>query len=129
MVLGNMKQQTLLLTGGAGFIGLNFILYLREKYPDYKIICLDKFTYAANRQVVEKLCNPEHFVLINGDICDRNTVSLRMLPCEPLVRTPPPKQVQTCWLWPIIEPMACPLPYHVAVITMGPINTRKSLFP
>ena len=37
-----------LVTGGAGFIGSNFIFYMREKHPDYQLICLDKLTYAGN---------------------------------------------------------------------------------
>ena len=40
--------KTLLVTGGAGFIGSNFIHYMMDKYPDYKIINLDKLTYAGN---------------------------------------------------------------------------------
>ena len=41
-------MMKILVTGGAGFIGSNFILYLMEKYPEYKIVNLDKLTYAGN---------------------------------------------------------------------------------
>lgn len=44
----NFKKQTILVTGGAGFIGSNFIRYILKKYQDYKIINLDKLTYAGN---------------------------------------------------------------------------------
>ena len=40
--------MTIIITGGAGFIGSNFIFYMMKKYPDYRIICLDKLTYAGN---------------------------------------------------------------------------------
>ena len=44
----NREFKTILITGGAGFIGSNFIHYIMKKYPDYKIINLDKLTYAGN---------------------------------------------------------------------------------
>ena len=40
--------MTIIVTGGAGFIGSNFIFHMLSKYPDYRIICLDKLTYAGN---------------------------------------------------------------------------------
>ena len=40
--------MTILVTGGAGFIGSNFIFYMMKKYPDYRIVCLDSLTYAGN---------------------------------------------------------------------------------
>ena len=39
--------MTIIVTGGAGFIGSNFIFHMLEKYPDYRIVCLDKLTYAV----------------------------------------------------------------------------------
>lgn len=40
--------MTIIVTGGAGFIGSNFVFHMLKKYPDYRIICLDKLTYAGN---------------------------------------------------------------------------------
>lgn len=61
-----------LITGGAGFIGCNFIRYLLEKYPDAEIINLDKLTYAANPASVSGL---ERHRLVHGDICDEKLVN------------------------------------------------------
>jgi len=61
---------TYLVTGGAGFIGSNFIKYLLEKYQDIKIICLDKLTYAGNLANIEEDMNnkPDQIFFIKGDI-------------------------------------------------------------
>jgi dTDP-glucose 4,6-dehydratase len=64
----------ILVTGGAGFIGSNFIHYMMEKHPDYRIICLDKLTYAGNLRNLESALNRENFHFIKGDICDRELV-------------------------------------------------------
>jgi len=70
----NRKFKTLLITGGAGFIGSNFIRYLMEKYQDYKIINLDKLTYAGNLENLRDIENKSSYRFIKGDICDRNIV-------------------------------------------------------
>lgn len=64
----------ILVTGGAGFIGSNLIHYMMEKHPDYRIICLDKLTYAGNLRNLESVLNIENFRFIKGDICDRELV-------------------------------------------------------
>jgi dTDP-glucose 4,6-dehydratase len=72
--LENREFKTLLVTGGAGFIGSNFIRYIVRKYNGYKIINLDKLTYAGN---LENLKDIEHIAnhrFIKGDICDRDLV-------------------------------------------------------
>lgn len=64
----------ILVTGGAGFIGSNFVIHLLEKYPDYQVVNLDKLTYAGNLMNLRQLeGNPGH-TFIQGDICDRPTV-------------------------------------------------------
>jgi len=65
----------ILVTGGAGFIGSNFIHYLLKKYPDYYIINLDKLTYAGNLDNLKDVEKNSHYKFIKGDICDRNLVS------------------------------------------------------
>jgi dTDP-glucose 4,6-dehydratase len=61
----------IIVTGGAGFIGGNFIHHMVEKYPDYKIVCLDKLTYAGNMETLAPVMDKENFSFIKGDIADR----------------------------------------------------------
>jgi dTDP-glucose 4,6-dehydratase len=62
--------KTLLVTGGAGFIGSNFIHYMVEKYPEYKIINLDKLTYAGNLENLRDVENNPNYSFVKGDIAD-----------------------------------------------------------
>ena len=63
-------KKTIVVTGGAGFIGSNFIYYMLEKYPDYKIVCVDCLTYAGNLSTLkEALLNP-NFRFEKLNICD-----------------------------------------------------------
>ncbi len=57
-------------TGGAGFIGSNFIYYMMDKYKDYQIICIDKLTYAGNISTLSGVMENKNFKFINADICD-----------------------------------------------------------
>ena len=66
--------MTIIVTGGAGFIGSNFVFHMLNKYPDYRIICLDKLTYAGSLDnITEALKRPNH-TFIEGDICDKELV-------------------------------------------------------
>lgn len=67
-------MKTYLVTGGAGFIGSNFVLYMLDKYKDIKIINLDKLTYAGNLENLKSLKNDSRHVFIQGDIGDRSLV-------------------------------------------------------
>lgn len=60
-----------LITGGAGFIGSNFIYYMLEEHPDDTLVCLDKLTYAGNLATLEKALKNPHFTFVKGDITDR----------------------------------------------------------
>lgn len=64
----------IIVTGGAGFIGGNFVHYMIKKYPDYQIICLDKLTYAGNLETLESVMDNPHFTFVKGDIADREFV-------------------------------------------------------
>lgn len=64
----------IIVTGGAGFIGGNFVHYMLKKYADYEIICLDKLTYAGNMETLEPVINNPHFKFIKADIADREAV-------------------------------------------------------
>lgn len=66
--------MTLIITGGAGFIGANFIFYMMKKYPDYRIICLDKLTYAGNLSTLAPVMGKPNFRFVKMDICDRDAV-------------------------------------------------------
>ncbi|WP_240376782.1 dTDP-glucose 4,6-dehydratase [Bacillus piscicola] len=70
----NEPGQTVLVTGGAGFIGLHFIQHLMETYPEMNVINLDKMTYAADRAAERKLRRFGNYRLIEGDIRDRALV-------------------------------------------------------
>ncbi len=64
----------LLVTGGAGFIGSNFVLYWLKKYPTDKIINLDKLTYAGNLENLKSAQNNPNYSFVHGDIVDRKLV-------------------------------------------------------
>ena len=66
--------MTIIVTGGAGFIGSNFIFYMLKKYSDYRIICLDKLTYAGNLTTLESVLDKPNFRFVKADICDREAV-------------------------------------------------------
>ncbi|MGU8938751.1 GDP-mannose 4,6-dehydratase, partial [Clostridium perfringens] len=68
-------MKTYLVTGGAGFIGSNFVLYMLKKYEDIKIINLDKLTYAGNLENLKSIENDERHIFVQGDICDKELVS------------------------------------------------------
>jgi len=67
-------------TGGAGFIGTNFLRYWLHKYPDSEIIVLDNLTYAGRRENLKDIIHSITF--IKGDICDKSTVSNAMKGCD-----------------------------------------------
>ncbi len=64
----------IIVTGGAGFIGGNFVHYMLNKYNNYDIICLDALTYAGNMETLEPVMNNPHFKFYKADIADRNAV-------------------------------------------------------
>ena len=66
--------MNIIVTGGAGFIGSNFVFHMLEKYPDYRIICLDKLTYAGNLSTLKSVMDNPKFRFVKADICDRNAV-------------------------------------------------------
>ncbi len=78
-------MENLLVTGGAGFIGSNFVRYMLDKYPDYGIVVLDKLTYAGNldnlKDVAEQFC--ERYAFVPGDIADAAAVDAVVREHEP----------------------------------------------
>src|SRR3972149_4853218 len=65
----------LLVTGGAGFIGSNFILYWLKKYPQDKIVNLDKLTYAGNLENLKSVEKNPNYEFVQGDICNPQLVN------------------------------------------------------
>ena len=63
-----------LITGGAGFIGSNYLHYVVNKYNDDKFVCIDALTYAGNYNNIKELENKENFKFVHGDITDRNLI-------------------------------------------------------
>lgn len=75
----------LLVTGGAGFIGSNFILYWIKKYPEDRIVNLDKLTYAGNLENLKEIEQNPHYQFIKGDICDARIVSKSIIGVDAVV--------------------------------------------
>jgi len=65
----------ILVTGGAGFIGSNFLHYMVEKYENYDFVCLDALTYAGNYENLLNIIDKENFKFIKGDITDRDFIN------------------------------------------------------
>lgn len=63
-----------LITGGAGFIGANFIFHMRNAHPDYDLVCVDKLTYAGNLETLAPVMEDPKFTFIKADIADRNAI-------------------------------------------------------
>ena len=66
--------MTIIVTGGAGFIGGNFVHYMLKKYPEDRIVCIDKLTYAGNMSTLASVMDNANFKFYKPDICDRAAV-------------------------------------------------------
>jgi len=66
--------MTILIAGGAGFIGGNYIHYYLNKHSEDKVICIDKLTYAGNLSTLKDVMNNPNFRFVKDDICDRDAV-------------------------------------------------------
>ena len=66
--------MNIIVTGGAGFIGSNFVFHMFQGHPEYRIVCLDKLTYAGNLSTLEPVMENENFRFVKADICDRAAV-------------------------------------------------------
>ena len=67
--------MTIIVTGGAGFIGSNFIFYQLKHHPDDRFVCLDKLTYAGNLSTLASVMDEPNFRFVKADICDREAVN------------------------------------------------------
>ena len=66
--------MNIIVTGGAGFIGSNFVFHMLQTHPEYRIVCLDKLTYAGNLSTLEPVMTNGNFRFVKADICDRAAV-------------------------------------------------------
>ena len=69
-----MVFMTVIVTGGAGFIGSNFIYYMMNNHPEYRIVCVDSLTYAGNPNNLKAIANKPNFRFCRTDITDREAV-------------------------------------------------------
>ena len=67
-------KKTVLITGGAGFIGGNFVYYMLDAHPDYDLVCVDSLTYAGNLSTLEKAMKNPRFAFEKADIRDREAM-------------------------------------------------------
>src|SRR5512139_2820942 len=80
-------MKNVLVTGGAGFIGSNFVRYLLRQESQARVVTLDALTYAGSLENLQDLPDPERHVFVHGDICDRSLVEdlLRQYTIDTLV--------------------------------------------
>lgn len=75
-------MKTMLVTGGAGFIGSCFIRHILKKYPDYKVINLDALTYCGNLENLDDIKENPNYEFVHGNICDKNLVRNLVKKCD-----------------------------------------------
>jgi dTDP-glucose 4,6-dehydratase len=76
VINANEQPSVLLVTGGCGFIGSNFVRYVLDAHPEYIVVNFDKLTYAGNLENLQGVENHPRYHFVRGDICDRATVEL-----------------------------------------------------
>ena len=81
----DLARSRFLVTGGAGFIGSNFVHFLRRRYPDARVTVLDKLTYAGNLANLESVLQDPAFRFLRGDICDPKATAEAMEGCDVVV--------------------------------------------
>ncbi len=77
----DMKTETIIITGGVGFIGSNFIFHMMKAHPEYRIVCIDKLTYAGNLSTLAPVMENPNFRFVKLDICDCEGV-YKLFECE-----------------------------------------------
>src|SRR3990172_1743183 len=67
-------MKNILITGGAGFMGSHFVQHVLSRYPDYRVVVVDKLTYAGNLDNLAEVSDHPSFTFVRGDICDAGLV-------------------------------------------------------
>jgi len=75
LVIGVQNNMKFLVTGGAGFIGGNFLLEMVKKHPDDQYVCLDALTYAGNLSTLNDIKDAKNFEFVHGNICDKDMIA------------------------------------------------------
>ena len=104
------RPKVMLVTGGAGFIGSNFVRHLLKTDQQVKILNLDLLTYAGSADNLNDLPDPQRHTLIQGDICDRP--SDRTAACASITSTPSsisPQRVMWIALSVVLPPLSKPM--------------------
>jgi dTDP-glucose 4,6-dehydratase len=78
-------MRKILVTGGAGFIGSNFVKYILSEYPEEQVLVLDKLTYAGNLDNLKEVWDDSRFAFVKGDICDQRVVEETMGGCDAVI--------------------------------------------
>src|SRR2546427_5317924 len=81
----DLSRARFLVTGGAGFIGSNFVHHLRRRYPQSRVTVFDKLTYAGNLANLDPIKDDPGYRFLKGDICDPAAVSEAMAGCDIVV--------------------------------------------
>ncbi|MFA6457183.1 MAG: GDP-mannose 4,6-dehydratase, partial [Bacteroidota bacterium] len=68
-------MKNILVTGGAGFIGSNFVQFMLNKYPQYRIVNFDSLTYAGNLENLTTIEHHPNYLFVKGDICSKEQVT------------------------------------------------------
>ena len=76
-------MKTYLVTGCAGFIGSNFVYYMLKKYPEIRLVNLDKLTYAGNLENLQECEGDPRHIFVQGDICDKTLVAELLAKYDP----------------------------------------------
>src|SRR5687768_9194289 len=79
----NMAAMRVMVTGGAGFIGANFVHYMVETHPEYDVVVVDAFTYAGHRSSIASVA--ERLTVVEADICDEAAMDGTMADCDVVV--------------------------------------------
>lgn len=74
MVIPSFGKQSVIVTGGCGFIGSNFLLHMVKKYPQYDFINIDKLTYSGNKENLKEIEHHPNYKFIQEDICNHNAM-------------------------------------------------------
>ncbi len=120
-------MRNLLVTGGAGFIGSNFVAYMLERYADYRIVVFDKLTYAGRMQNLEPVQDHPHYQFVHGDICDAELVhaTLRTYDIDTIVNFAAESHVDQSIMQPYVFTETNTLGTHVLLETARELQIER----